>query len=356
MRLVQHSDRNSSPEDALYDQVKRCSTLVERSGIVTVKLLQSNLLLAFYEFSHAIHPAAYFTIRHSASIGLALGIQSRSPPFQILAPATSWCELEERRRTWWGVIMLDRYISIGTGSNAFACADAKPDDLLPMDEASWDHGEPTSIQSLAVSSSTDIVASPFTRASQAAHLLSRILRLISEKHDDYQIYYEEATRLHFIVSSFGAALTQEFEHYENSTSRLRFLTAVGICFSSKLALYDHYTCAEVDINGGIGTDAQIAMQHTALKEIKNTVFDVHSLAQTLVFMMIEGTEVRNISPLVCNCLYAAGMYYSWYIRETRQTEMKAQFAVILEALRGMGTVWRIASKFSFEIFTVEIVS
>lgn len=356
MRLVQISDRNSSPENALYDQVKRCSTLIERSGVVTVKLLQSNLLLAFYEFSHAIHPAAYFTIRHSASIGLALGIQSRSPPFQVLAPATSWCELEERRRTWWGVIILDRYISIGTGSNAFACADAKPDDLLPMDEASWDHGEPTLIQSLAVSSSTDIVASPFTRASQAAHLLSRILRLIGEKYDDCQIYYEEATQLHFIISSFGAALTQEFEQCEDSTSRLRLLTAVGICFSAKLALYDHYSCAEVDINGGIGTVAQISMQNRALKEIKNSIFDVHSLAQTLVFMMTGGTEVRSISPLVCNCLYAAGMYYYWYIRETMQTELKAQFAVILEALRGMGTVWGIASRFTFEIFTVGIVS
>lgn len=73
-------------------------------------------------------------------------------------------------------------------------------------------------------------------------------------------------------------------------------------------------------------------------------------------MMIGGTEVRNISPLVCNCLYAAGMYYSWYIRETMQTEMEAQFAVILEALRGMGTAWRIASKFTFEKFTVETMS
>jgi hypothetical protein len=346
MRLVQHSDQKSSPENALYDQVKRCSTLVERSGIVTVKVLQSNLLLAFYEISHAIYPAAYFTIRHSASIGVALGVHSRTAPFQIVSPATSWCELEERRRTWWGVIMLDRYINIGTGSNVFACADARPGDLLPMDEASWDLGEPALVQSLAVSSSTDIAASPFTRASQAAHLLSRILKHISETHDDYQIYYKEAEQLHFILSSFGAALTQESDYCENSTARLPLLTAVGICFSTKMALYDHYSCAEVDMNGGVGTDAQLTMQYMALKGIKSAVSDIHSLAHALISMTDGGTGVRSISPLVCNCLYAAGMYLYWHVRESPRVEKKVQFDLIMKALRRMGTVWWIASKFT----------
>ncbi|KAF2796593.1 hypothetical protein K505DRAFT_271080 [Melanomma pulvis-pyrius CBS 109.77] len=345
MRLMLHIDRNPSPENALYDQVKRCNAFVERSGVVTMKLLQSNLLLAFYEFSHAIFPAAYFTIRHSASIGLALGIHSRSPPFQVLSPSTSWCELEERRRTWWGVIMLDRYINIGTGSNEFSCADAKPNDLLPMNEECWDKGESTLIQSLAVSSSTDVTASPFTRASQAAHLLSRILRHINGKHDDYQTYYDEAKQLHYIITSFHAALSQEFLNSEDEVSQIRLLTAVGLCFSAKMALYDTYTCAEVDINGGIGTDAQLSMQQIALNEIKHTCLAVYSLANTLISMSNGGADVRGMSPLVCNCLYAAGMHYSCYIRETRQVEMQRGLAVILESLRGLGAIWGIAREY-----------
>lgn len=71
----------------------------------------------------------------------------------------SWAEAEERRRVWWAVILLDRYvwlinrstlfspitypiryINIGGGNRPFACNDAKLDDLLPMDEESWDKG------------------------------------------------------------------------------------------------------------------------------------------------------------------------------------------------------------------------
>jgi hypothetical protein len=172
-------------------------------------------------------------------------------------------------------------------------------------------------------------------------------------HDDHQIYYKEAEQLHFIVSSFGAALTQESERCEDSMSRLPLLTAVGICFSTKMALYDHYSCAEVDVNGGVGTDAQLTMQYIALKGIKGAVSDIHSLAQTLVSMTDRGTEVRRISPLVCNCLYAAGMYLHWDVRETPRVEMQAQFNMIMKTLRRMGRAWWIASKFTLKIMRLK---
>ena len=36
--------------------------------------------------------------------------------------------------------MIYSYINLGIANRPFVCADARPDDLLPMDEASWEAG------------------------------------------------------------------------------------------------------------------------------------------------------------------------------------------------------------------------
>lgn len=245
--------------------------------------------------------------------------------------------------------MLERYTCIGTGSSSFVAPDAKPDDLLPVDEQSWDNGEPTLIQSLAVSASTSIAASPFTRACQATHILSRVLRHINEKHDDTQAYYGEAKQLHSVISLFNMAVTQEIQNAEDSFDtglKLRLIPAMGLCFSAQIALYDHYTCAEVDASGGIGTHEQLSMQETALTHIKVTCFAVQGFAERINALLDTGVSVGSVSPLTCNCLYAAAVNFIWYIRETGQRELEAQVGVIFEVLGRLSERWNIASKTS----------
>jgi hypothetical protein len=53
--------------------------------------------------------------------------------------------MEELRRVWWGVLVLDRFTNLGLEKRPFACEDAKPQDLLPMEDRLWQLGVSTQI-------------------------------------------------------------------------------------------------------------------------------------------------------------------------------------------------------------------
>lgn len=57
----------------------------------------------------------------------------------FLPPARDWSELEERRRVFWNVFLMDRFCSIATGWNlSLTSADVKR--RLPCEGALWEHG------------------------------------------------------------------------------------------------------------------------------------------------------------------------------------------------------------------------
>lgn len=75
---------------AQYRRAKQCLHLVEDQGIISIRVLQSTLLLSFYEAGHAIYPAAFLSIGHCARIGHAIGIHDRRSATQMF-PSTSDC-------------------------------------------------------------------------------------------------------------------------------------------------------------------------------------------------------------------------------------------------------------------------
>lgn len=85
-----------------YRLAKCCYTFIETQNLISLKLLQANLLIALYEISHAIYPAAYLTIGSCARLGHALGTHNQKTAFQMF-PTSSWVAVEEARRTWWAV-------------------------------------------------------------------------------------------------------------------------------------------------------------------------------------------------------------------------------------------------------------
>lgn len=94
----------------LYKITKEFYAEVEATGIMSICLLQSALLIAVYEIGNAIYPAAYMTVGSCARYGVALGLD------KLLVSLTGegnlgkpWMEIEEMRRVWWGVLILDRY-------------------------------------------------------------------------------------------------------------------------------------------------------------------------------------------------------------------------------------------------------
>ncbi len=66
----------SAVENPLYGAAKRFLALLEGSGTVSLMCLQSMILVALYEFGHAIYPAAWMSVAQCARYVDVIGIPS----------------------------------------------------------------------------------------------------------------------------------------------------------------------------------------------------------------------------------------------------------------------------------------
>jgi len=100
------SPRN--PRTPLYHAVKHFHLQVEGSSIFSLPVLQAAVLIALYELGHAIYPAAYLSVGACARYAHALDINC-SGSLQTTRVLTL-VEVEERRKTWWAIVILDRLV------------------------------------------------------------------------------------------------------------------------------------------------------------------------------------------------------------------------------------------------------
>ncbi|KAL9487894.1 hypothetical protein ACSS6W_000171 [Trichoderma asperelloides] len=93
-----------NPRTALYHTVKHFYLEVESS--LSLLVLQAGILVALYELGHGIYPAAFLSIGKCGRYAHALGIDtSRTVP---ATRVLTLVEVEERRRVWWAIVILDR--------------------------------------------------------------------------------------------------------------------------------------------------------------------------------------------------------------------------------------------------------
>jgi hypothetical protein len=94
----------TDPKTQAYMVAKHTTVEAVTAGNLTLRLLQAQLLIAMYEVGHAIYPAANLSIGACARYGVALGVNTS---LRSNLPLDS-VESEERRRTWWAILILDR--------------------------------------------------------------------------------------------------------------------------------------------------------------------------------------------------------------------------------------------------------
>lgn len=92
------------PRTPLYQTSKQFYSVMEESGVASIYILQSGILIALYEFGHGIYPAAYLSIGACARWGMMYELDDMEDRGQ------RWIDAEERKRAWWAVLILDRYV------------------------------------------------------------------------------------------------------------------------------------------------------------------------------------------------------------------------------------------------------
>ena len=106
IKLVAIPPSDSDPRSSVYTSIKADLSRAVVYGLFELRVFQALLLLALYELGHAIHPAAYMTVGSCIRYGNALGLNMT---VEYNANETlNDIESEERRRSWWAALLLDR--------------------------------------------------------------------------------------------------------------------------------------------------------------------------------------------------------------------------------------------------------
>lgn len=203
------------------------------------------------------------------------------------------------------------------------------------------------IQPLAVSEYATTRTSAFARTCQASHLLSHVLRHLNERNEDVKTQYHEAMQLHHLIDTFRHALNQEIgnmgDGIYNSTRGIAQLTAMAICYSAQLALYDAYMCADADGMQGVGIPEQFEMQQVAISGIKGTFVSIHQLA-SMIYASIQAGNISRLSPLITDSLYQAALIIQSYTFETNNNEYTQKMTDIIETLKLLKGRWNVSSE------------
>jgi hypothetical protein len=98
-----------APQTLLYHAARQFSLELEHSGGLSLPILPSMVLLGLYELGHSIYLEGFLTIEPCSRYGNALGIGAgRSLQSRMVVTLV---EIEERRRVWWVIVILDRFVS-----------------------------------------------------------------------------------------------------------------------------------------------------------------------------------------------------------------------------------------------------
>jgi hypothetical protein len=96
----------TSPETSpLYIMTKTIIPIMEIQGNITLQNIQGRLLLCLYEVGHMIQPAFFLSVCSVARCAIAIGCNTKIKPGRDVLG--SWFKLEEERRVWWTIYILD---------------------------------------------------------------------------------------------------------------------------------------------------------------------------------------------------------------------------------------------------------
>jgi hypothetical protein len=105
------SPLSSDPITSIYITAKHALSEAVMMGNLSLRLLQAQVLLAVYELGHAIYPAALISVAACAQYGYAMHVDQVLDPKTLTHDASSnRLSREEQRRTWWAILILDRYV------------------------------------------------------------------------------------------------------------------------------------------------------------------------------------------------------------------------------------------------------
>ncbi|CZR61428.1 related to fungal specific transcription factor [Phialocephala subalpina] len=316
-----------------YLAAKRFHAELEISGAFSPQVLQSGVLIALYEFGHAIYPAAYLTVGGLARYGISSGIDGAGP--SQMTPPSDWIEAEERKRAWWAVLILDRSVNLGNPTRTLATQEPSPSSVLPMCDDFWDQGILSSDEPFTLSSPASLQIGRFARFAQATFLLGRVYKHVSDSTLSKDFLEEEATQLRRTLQALATIVD-----IEGQGRKLQFCTQAALCYSGMLLLQESYSClCKVPSPDIHFWDPTISIAESIARESAR-------IATSFLAKNDVGPATEKVSPFILHLFYHSQVIFLEKAKRTGIEAAAESVGVLSKVLVVMDERWKAAGKCS----------
>ncbi|KAH6663510.1 hypothetical protein B0J14DRAFT_257906 [Halenospora varia] len=324
------SESSRSMQSSLYVTVKSCMSLLESAGILTLESIQARVFICLYEMGHGIHPAASISIGACARSARAMGLHEKSfqYPQQTLQKRA---RAESEKRTWWAIIILDRYINLCDQDALFATEDPKPSDHLPIDDKKWAQNILPDENPMTLATPNDFRVGPFARECQIIHLAGRVLRHVVHPTSDLAFQREEALQLERTFVAFLPLLMEEQELEFGL-----FCPALAISRSALFTLYDSALGADPPPSD---ENRRTIIQSIEASSLRTAHF-THGLYGDANIMPVE-----DMSPFQAYSQYQAGVVFLRLWKETGEAVYKDMLNNYKTLMKAFARRWIAARKY-----------
>ncbi|KAH7176742.1 hypothetical protein EDB81DRAFT_773482 [Dactylonectria macrodidyma] len=352
MRLV-IAQAHEVADGKLYSLAKGFMASLESDGVISLFCLQAKVLLALYEYSHAMYPAAWMSVgacsRYSEMLGLA-SVGERV----LLGQPTTWTGIEERRRVWWSIFILDRLISMGN-RKSFSSPEPSFDSRLPDDDGAWDTGDVLRATSASVSTDYKQRQPAFARLCQASIYVSRAIVIAQNPNPTSDSQVAKTMALIEELKGFSQVVDSQ-AGLPLGENGLSLLAPRCVARSALFVALDVLSCPmKVGPEPGYNTSSfaktptELKLQFEAIQALQEASEDMHRLAVEVSIMLDVGEslpgQLGKVPPFMLDVMYCACASFHWFLSESGSAAFRASIENLDNFFLKVGQRWRLSEKY-----------
>ena len=329
------ADKN--PRTLPYVAAKRSHLEAEIKGVLSLPMLQAMIILALYEIAHAIYPAAYLSIGSCARYGMALGVDGQNS-VDMNGRHLSLYDQEERRRAWWVIVIIDRYMNLSCPTRSLSTKDPDPESLLPIDDDPWERAIVETQQMFTAASPADVRMGSFARLAQSTYLLSRVLLWKADTNTEPDFKEEQRAQLDRTLHSLIS-----LSLYEGRVRRMTICAQTAISYSALIILHSP-SFLESDISvRPITMEMRINLEKREAIEILRPAAKATSLKSRAFLVGPNGPRsTSQTSPLLLHWCYLAASVYLQVIESSGIDDQIGPLEILKTKLKIMSERWLVA--------------
>jgi hypothetical protein len=205
--------RTADMQSSLYFTVKNLITLLEAKSDLSLDLAHCSVLVTFYEMGHGLYRAAFTSLAGCARAARELGLHKKR-----------WCNLEidsdklaleEEKRTWWAIVLMDRFINLCNRDSVFVTDDPVRTEPLPIEDMLWSESSSRADLERLIGAAPfldtpfNITVGQLARECQISHLVGHVVRHVFDPVPDPRFNAEEAIQLERTLKAYLPLLSNE---------------------------------------------------------------------------------------------------------------------------------------------------